>query len=235
MSERNRDALPLPVSTSEAGGALPSIAPRRRIFDAATLRARADVPRSYTAPRPLLEAEPPDEAAPPSSVDAERAGRGLRPDELRRADAIVRADEESEALAKPEANVESSVDSQKPRIVLPRGREMTLKELSSLVGVAVRDLLSMLVMRGFYALSSSSKLSHESVRIMASMFGWNVEPALAAPIATPIPKKRTRSSPPVRTVAKRRAKVTRAKATPRAKVKSATGRTPARSSRRRSP
>ena len=222
MTERNRDDVP-------------AVTPRRRIFDTSTWRVRAGEARAHATSSSSLPAEPDEERAPPSSVDAARARCGLRPEELRRADAIVRADDETSPW------VDRGVEREKPalpariKLVLPEGKELTLKELASRVGIAVGELLATLVTRGYYALSASSKLPEDSVRTIASMLGWELEPSRKAPTVTPTPKKRAKALAPVRSVATRRAKAVRSKAAASSKIKTPTKRIPAPRAPRRSP
>ncbi|MBX3187502.1 MAG: hypothetical protein KF819_10830 [Labilithrix sp.] len=139
-----------------------------------------------------------DEDGPPSSVNVARALASLRVGELRRLDAILGADDEPEPAAEP-----APVEAPPPSPSVAIGSEIALSDLAQQMGLSPKEMMSALVMRGFYSLSEKTVLARDTARLIAETYGWQVTDAPDAP-ATP-KKKSAKPKAPARTLDRARA------------------------------
>ena len=236
MSDRTREADRGPRLTTILDPLRPAVVVRRRVYDATPIEKEGPAPRTFsTASLAPASVRPEDEeGGPPSSINVARALASLRGEELRRVEAIVQADEASEAVKaaarpveqqrpRPEPAPEPSPVPNAPATpTLVLGRSIALSDLAKKMGVSSTELPATLVARGFYALTAKTVLPRETARVIAEMYGWRVEDA-PAELEEPAPAKsgvrsRIATKPKARAKVKVKAKSTKVKP---AKVKPA--------------
>lgn len=150
-----------------------------------------------------------DESGPPSSVNVARALASLRTDELHRLEKILNEDdgEDGERASLPAV----------PTVEV--GPTIAVAELARRMGVPVEDIVTSLVMRGFFSVNVKASLPRETARAAATLFGWHVvDSDESVPLPSP-PKRKAKAA-----MAKRRpgARAPKAKAKVKVKVKLST-------------
>lgn len=235
MADRTREASKEPRSTTVLDPLRPAVVVRRRVYDATAEERGAESPRAFssTAQPPSFVATDDDESGPPSSINVARAVASLRGDELQRVEELLRADEEEEETQEVEERAESVVEAAPPppppafepapatpaKPTLTLGKTIALSELARRMGVSAQELPVTLVARGFYALDATTVLPRQTARVIAEMYGWQVEDAPPEVDASAPVRSGTRSR-----IARKRSVRTKAKPKSKVKVKAKTSR-----------
>lgn len=168
----------------------PTVVVRRRVYEPSPASTRKVIHAGAINVDDTGEDE--DDSGPPSSVNVARALSSLRAHEMKRLDALMSADDTREDQARAAAGAPRSVRSAALAPAPPSvrvagspnapmtptvrvGSSIAIGDLARQLETPTQELVTALVMRGFFSVTIKSSLPRETARTAATMFGWQVE------------------------------------------------------------
>lgn len=159
----------------------PTVVVRRRVYEPSPASTRKVIHAGAINSDDTGEDD--DDSGPPSSVNVARALSSLRAHEMKRLDALMsaddtREDEAREAAAAAPRSVRSPATAPDTAPTTPSvrvGSSIAIADLAGQLGMPTQELVTTLVMRGFFSVTVKSSLPRETARTAATMFGWQVE------------------------------------------------------------
>lgn len=169
----------------------PTVVVRRRVYEPSPASTRKVIHAGAlpvgSANGSALDIDEDEESGPPSSVNVARALSSLRAHELKRLDALMSADDDDGAPVsrgprsmRSSALVAAAAPAAAPIAppIAPKvrvGSSIAIAELARQMEMQTQELVTTLVMRGFFSVTVKSALPRETARTAATMFGFQVE------------------------------------------------------------
>lgn len=174
----------------------PTVVVRRRVYEPSPASTRkvihagalpVDSSRTSRTSSDASDVEEDEESGPPSSVNVARALSSLRAHELKRLEALMSADDDDGApvsrgprsmrsSALVTAATPAAAPIAEPSVPKVRvGSSIAIAELARQMQMQTQELVTTLVMRGFFSVTVKSVLPRETARTAATMFGFQVE------------------------------------------------------------